>query len=126
MDYREHLLNRFLVEAFYQILRTEELCISRAGYDNLSLKELHVIEAVCRAEEEGSGNRATSIARSLGVTSGTLTTAVSLLEKKGYLIRQRDAEDKRVVRIRPTELGLTANRSHEAFHREMVRDVMNA
>jgi DNA-binding MarR family transcriptional regulator len=126
MDQNERLLNRFLVEVFYEILRTEEQCIGRAGFDNLTLKELHVIEAVCRAEEEGLDNRATAVARSLGVTPGTLTTAVALLEKKGYLFRQRDKGDRRVVFIRSTELGRVANKHHEGFHQEMVQSVMEA
>jgi DNA-binding MarR family transcriptional regulator len=126
MDRNERLLNQFLVEVFQEILRTEELSIGRAGFDNLSLKELHVIDAVCRAEAEGLDNRATAVARALGVTPGTLTTAVTLLEKKGYLVRRKNAGDRRVVHIRATELGRVANKHHERFHREMVQSVMEA
>lgn len=123
MEEHGAMLNRFLVDAFNEILRTEELCLAASGKD-LSLRELHLIEEVCRAEDEGRDNRATAIAAAQRVTAGTLTTAVSLLEKKGYLERRRDEKDKRVVRILPTERARRAEEHHAEFHQEMVTHVL--
>ena len=64
-----------------------------------------MIDAVCRAVDQGGDNRSTAIAAALGITAGTLTSAVNLLEKKGYLLRRRDERDKRVVHLLPTERG---------------------
>ncbi|WP_343210240.1 MarR family transcriptional regulator [Anaerolentibacter hominis] len=97
MKHDESALNHFLVDVFNEILKTEELCISNYGYKDLSIRELHVIEAVCIAEEKNSDNRATKIAAALNITAGTLTTTVSILERKGYLAR---------------------------FHKEMVDDIL--
>ena len=124
MDQHREELNRFLVEVFHQILKTEELALSRSKGE-LSLRELHLIEEVCRAADQGLDNRATAIAAAQQVTAGTLTTAVSLLERKGYLTRRRDVHDKRVVRIFPTEKARQANRSHERFHEEMVENLLS-
>ena len=88
MESRGEVLNQFLVEVFGQILKAEAACL--AGKD-LSLRELHLIDAVCRAVDQGGDNRSTAIAAALGITAGTLTSAVNLLEKKGYLLRRRDA-----------------------------------
>ena len=119
MENRGKELNLFLVRVFNEILRTEER--DRAGrFPDLSLRELHLIEEVCRAEEEGRDNRATAIAAAQRVTAGTLTTAVTLLEKKGYLERRRDEKDRRAVRILPTAAARAANAVHARFHREMV------
>ena len=117
------MLNRFLVDAFNEILKTEELCLASSCRD-LSLRELHLIEEVCRTEVEGRDNRATAIAAAQRVTAGTLTTAVSLLEKKGYLERHRDERDKRVVRILPTAKAREAEEAHARFHDEMVSHVL--
>lgn len=125
MDQPREELNRFLVEVFHQVLKTEELALSRAKGE-LSLRELHLIEEVCRAADLGLDNRATAIAAAQRVTAGTLTTAVSLLERKGYLERRRDEHDKRVVRILPTEKARQANREHERFHEEMVDYILNS
>ncbi len=119
------LLNSFLVEVFNQILKTEELSIDLEGFKNLSLKELHVIEAVCIGGEQGRDNCSAAIAESLRITPGTLTIAVALLEKKGYLIRHRDEKDKRIVRISPTDLGRRANACHGRFHDEMIKDILS-
>ena len=101
--HREHI-NRFLVDIFDEILKTEELCLTGA-FPDLSLRELHLIEDVCRAVDEGRDNRA---------------TVTALLEKKGYLERQKDSADRRAVRIVPTEKGRQADAHHAQFHREMV------
>lgn len=118
----EAILNRFLVEVFNEVLKTEERCLA-ASVADLSLRELHLIEEVCLAEETGRDNRATAIAAAQRVTAGTLTTAVTLLEKKGYLERRRDDKDRRAVRIVPTDKARAANAVHAAFHHEMVREL---
>ena len=117
-------LNTFMVDIFNDILKTEEMCIAAGEFQNLSLKEIHVVEAVCNAEKSGS-NRAASIAKRLRITAGSLTTAVSLLEKKGFLIRNTDKNDRRVVHILPTPLGHRVNDAHTLFHEEMVDNVLN-
>lgn len=116
-------LNQFLVGVFNEILQTEEKDLA-GQFEDLSLRELHLIEEVCRAEEESLDNRATAIAAAQRVTAGTLTTAVSLLEKKGYLERRRDHRDRRAVRISPTEKARSANAVHTQFHREMVEEML--
>ena len=125
MDQHREALNRFLVEVFHEVLKTEELALSSVKGE-LSLRELHLIEEVCRAADLGLDNRATAIAAAQRVTAGTLTTAVSLLERKGYLERRRDAYDKRVVRILPTEKARRANREHERFHEELVDYILSS
>ena len=48
----------------------------------------------------------TSLAPLLGVTPGTVTNLTDRLNGKGYVIRERGEEDRRVVNIIPTEAGL--------------------
>lgn len=112
-------LNAFLVEVFNDILKTEELYVTESCAD-LSVREMHIIEEVCRAVDEGRDNRSSAIAAAQHVTAGTLTVAVNQLEAKGYLERVRDGSDKRSVRLRPTEKGREADRRHAGFHRELV------
>lgn len=119
------VVNHFLVDVFNEILKTEEYCIATSEF-KLSLKEIHVIEAACKMEDEGKDTRSTAIASALRITPGTLTTAVTLLEKKGFLVRKRDDRDKRVVRIYTTELGRRAQVRHQEFHQEMVDFIIGA
>lgn len=124
MNAHGETLNRFLVEVFNEILKTEEQALT-GEWPDLTVREFHLIEEVCRAVDEERDNRATAIAAAQRVTAGTLTTAVNLLERKGYLERRRDGNDRRAVRIHPTEKGRQANEAHKSFHREMVEDVLS-
>ncbi len=119
----EQIMRSFLIDIFNEILKDEERVVTKP-FKNLSIREVHVIEAVCNAEEHDKDNSATAIAGYLDVTRGTLTTAVSGLERKGYLIRQRDDKDKRVVRIIPTDAGRKVQRHHMLYHKKMVDDIM--
>lgn len=125
MEDHGEILNRFLVEVFNEILKTEEASLA-AAYRISPCGSFHLIEEVCRAADKGLDNRATAIAAAQRVTAGTLTTAVTLLEKKGYLLRRRDERDKRVVRILPTEKAREADARHAKFHQEMVEDCLSA
>lgn len=116
-------LNRFLVDAFHAVLRAEERCLRQACKCDLSISEMHVIEAVENAARaEGGG--AASVARRLGITPGSLSTALSALERKGYLLRRRDQKDRRRVRIHLTDKGLKAGQAHRRVHERMVDAVM--
>ncbi|QEY35250.1 MarR family transcriptional regulator [Caproiciproducens galactitolivorans] len=118
-------INHFLVKVFNEVLRTEEASLKTKEFHNLSLREMHVIEAVCDAVQAAK-NTASEIASSQRITAGTLTTTINTLEKKGYVERRQDQRDKRVVRIYPTEKGKTANQVHASFHHKMVSAIMSA
>ena len=125
VNYEKETVNGFLVRVFNEILKTEERSITNTKFSDLSLREIHILEMVYNAELANEDNSSTSIASKLRITPGTLTTAVSLLEKKGYLVRNKDTKDKRVVRICTTQLGKEAQVSHIKFHEEMVDDILS-
>lgn len=116
-------LNYFLVKVFNQILCIEEDRLKTGEFKNLSVRETHVIEAVADAQKSGN-NRSSDIAQALNISAGTLTTAVKLLDRKGYILRKKDAHDKRIVRIYLTEKGGRADLMHQAFHEKMIDDVL--
>lgn len=117
-------LNEFLVGAFNGILRTEGRTLCTGQYRDLTMREFHVIEAVCQAEKRGDC-RSRAVASSLGITAGSLTTAVGPLIKKGYLERRADPADKRAVLLLSTEKGQAADSCHAAFHHDMVSAVID-
>lgn len=118
-------INNFLVKVFNEVLRTEEASLKTKESHNLSMREMHVIEAVCDGTQAGK-NTASDIACSQGITAGTLTTTINTLVKKGFVQRQQDQRDKRVVRILPTEKGKSVNEVHSSFHHKMVSAIMSA
>ena len=81
---------------------------------------MHVIDAI----GVGTPKNMSSIARELSVTVGTLTIAMNSLVKKGYVVRERSSEDRRVVYISLSEKGKKAYEHHASFHRQMIQGVM--
>jgi DNA-binding MarR family transcriptional regulator len=117
MDNSKLVLNELLVDLFNNILRIEEKALHDGETKDLSVTEMHTLEAIGT-----SGERSMSeVARKLNITVGTLTIAINKLIGKGYVVRRRIEEDKRVVLVGLTEKGLNANRVHEKFHDEMVK-----
>ncbi len=113
------LVNELLVELFNDILIIEKAAISSGPFNDISITEMHTIEAI------GLGSLSmTDVADKLGITVGTLTTAINRLVTKGYVERNRSEEDRRVVEIGLTRKGRLAFKIHEAFHREMVKNMI--
>lgn len=118
MTSQQHQLNNFLVHVFNDILRLEYASV-RKSCKNLSVSELHVLEAVQKCTKEDDAGMA-DIAGVLGVSAGTATVAVKTLEQKGFLVRTRGAKDKRRVTVCVTEKATPVLQAHEAFHEQMV------
>ena len=115
-------INDFLVNVFNQILAWEGQTIKKVGVKNLSIRELHVIQAVSDATKLGQNTMA-NIAKHLSLTPGALSVAVNALVNKGYLERSYTEKDRRVIYITVTEKGKKVNEYHEAFHYEMIEAV---
>lgn len=119
---QEAYLNEFFVHVFNKILAWEEQALSNVGAADLSVKELHVLEAVHDLSREDRSTM-TAVADSLSIRVSSLTAAVNTLVRKGYLERRGVPEDRRVIRIFLTEKGEAANRLHSAFHAKMIESV---
>ena len=117
-------LNKFFVSCFNSILRAEEKALETITNGTLSIKEIHFIEAVFKARELGE-NCFSTIASYLGITVGTLTSSFSRLEKKGYLAKVQDKDDKRIFYIVPTRLAELIEKEHAAFHAKMIDNVID-
>ncbi len=118
MDVRGSI-NQVLVRLFRRINYLEEKAICRDKFKNITLNEIHVIEAI---GEDGDKNM-TAVAKALDVTTGTLTISVNSLVRKGMVSRVRSEEDRRVVLVSLTESGREINRLHTAFHEKMINEI---
>ncbi|KUO59495.1 MAG: MarR family transcriptional regulator [Gracilibacter sp. BRH_c7a] len=114
------VLNELLVKTFNDILAVEEYELRKGPLNNLSLSEIHTIEAIGMYQTRTMSQVATN----LSITMGALTSAVNNLVKKGYVNRERDDRDRRVVKIALTRSGKLAYRIHEKFHHDMVKQTI--
>ena len=113
------ILNEVLVRLFRDIMDIEEKAIITQEFKDLTNNDMHVIDAI----GIGAPKNMTSIARELSVTVGTLTIAMNSLVKKGYVVRERGQEDRRIVYISLSEKGRKAFDHHARFHQEMIKGI---
>ena len=112
-------LNEVLVHLFNHTMKIEEDSLIRDEFKDISINDMHIIEAVGL----GGGNMS-SIAAKLKITVGSLTTSMNSLVKKGYVKRERSEKDRRVVFIQLTNKGRMAYHHHAEFHRQMTEAVI--
>jgi DNA-binding MarR family transcriptional regulator len=120
MNTAEHDFADGLLRIFDNVLLTEEKALSKGYFSDLSIAELHTLEAIGPYEARAMSETAVR----LGITTGTLTVAIDRLVRKGYVERNRDTKDRRVVRIHLTRRGKLAYRMHSKFHTLLVRRIM--
>lgn len=114
-------VNDYLVSVFNDILTIEESELRKSQFNDLSIKEMHTIEAIGMYKKKTSSE----VAKELSITVGTLTVAINNLVKKGYVERLRSEDDRRVVKLGLTKKGKLLYRVHQHFHRQMVKNVLN-
>ena len=120
MKESELVLNNILVKLFNNILRIEEFALKSAPFNDLSITEMHTIEAIGIEK----ARTMSEVALDLKITVGTLTTAINKLIKKGYVNRRRIEEDRRVVLVSLTESGKSVFLTHSVFHKEMIDEIL--
>lgn len=113
------ILNEVLVHLFRDIMDIEEKALSTSEFKDLTNNDIHVIEAI----GTDAPKNMSSIAKELSVTVGTLTIAMNSLVKKGYVVRERGQEDRRVVYISLSDKGRSAHAHHANFHKEMIKGI---
>lgn len=112
-------LNEVLVDTYHIIEQVEEQAVKNTKSMDLSISELHFLEAVGRDQ----GKTVSDIAQSLNVTLPSVTNAVNKLVKKGYVTKEKGAADGRTVWVTLTRLGKKMCAAHRYFHAQMVRNI---
>ena len=120
MEDRKKVLNDLLGLGVNDILWIEEKTLQNGPLSDISVTEIHTIEAIGMYKDRTM----TEVAQDLKITVGTLTTAITKLIKKGYVERKRTEEDRRVVLIHATKKGKLAYRLHEKFHSDMINETI--
>lgn len=118
MSKSKTLINELLVDVFNNILSIEEEVLRSRGI-KLSMKEVHILEAVRSAKEPTMSN----IASKLRITTGTLTTAIDRLVAKKFVERYQEESDRRKVLIRLTDCAHEVLKEHDLFHNEMIDEI---
>lgn len=109
-----------LVETFNHILVLQETFINQQVDASVTMNEVHLIEAIDRF---GSPTMA-QVSQYMMVTPGTLSTSIKRLEKKGYVTRRQNKDDRRVYHLATTSKSNTILSVHKEFHQRMIDGIV--
>lgn len=115
-----NFISEALIDIYDQIMRIEESEIRKSRFKDITTKELHLIHTI------GLHDRKTTseVSRVLKLSKGTLTANLNNLEKKGYIIRMINQQDRRIINLGLTSKGRLLYRAHYAFHRQLVESCL--
>lgn len=111
-------INSLIKDIFNDVLIIEEVTLKSGSFNDVSITEVHTIEAIGLYTKQTMGE----IAKKLNITVGTLTVAIKNLVNKGYAERFNSIDDKRVVKIGLTKKGKVLFRVHQKFHKDMINE----
>ena len=100
------VVNKLLVETFNDILYIEEKALKEGSFNDVSITEVHTIEAI-------------------GMYEKKMMSEVAKNLEKDYVQRFKSEDDKRIVLIGLTKKGRLLYRVHDKFHKDMVRETIN-
>lgn len=112
-----------LIECMTALIRSEE----RKKCTELGLQPVHfqVLNYLSRCNKYS--NTPAAVANYLGMTRGTVSQSLIILEKKGYIEKRPDAKDRRVIHLRLLDEGakvLQQARPSDLFH--SATDILHA
>jgi DNA-binding MarR family transcriptional regulator len=87
----------------------------REGFDSLTARQIQALGLLPR---DGMGMH--QLADALGVTAATASTLAGRLVAKGLAVRGAAPDDRRVVRLAPTDRGLDLARRYHEVQRKMA------
>lgn len=118
----EEQLNEVIVDTYRSILRVEENILKRSDQTDLSISEIHMLEAVGKGKDRR--RTISELAEVLNITLPSVTVAINKLMKKGYAEKVRGEEDGRIVYVSLTRQGRRIDSAHRYFHESMVRSII--
>ena len=121
MDEFSRELNQLLVCTYRDVGKLEEGMLHSVSGMEVSIGELHLMEAICEAKDRGL--LICELAQRVELTPPTVTVAINKLALKGYVLKTKSTQDKRSVIVTLTRMGKKVNAAHRYFHEQMVRNI---
>lgn len=95
-------LNTFrLIERISTLLRSEQ----RKKYASVGLQPVHVQIVEFLSKCNSHSDTPAAVGEYLGLTKGTMSQSLQVLERKGYIVKITDSDDRRIVHLRLQPAG---------------------
>ncbi|MFH8466201.1 MarR family winged helix-turn-helix transcriptional regulator [Streptomyces sp. NPDC017991] len=88
--------------------------LARRGYEDVRPVHDFALHSILSGADNAS-----ELARRMSVTKQAAAKTIAVLEERAYVVREPDATDRRLMRLRVTEHGLSLLREGEAIFDEM-------
>lgn len=117
-------LNKFLVSVFHQILLEEQKSLLQYGVNNLTIREIHVLEQLTELDKEKIELTVGNLSKKIAITDGSTSVIINRLVKKDYLKKKQDQKDKRKYILSLTTNAHEILKIHEKWHDKFIKDVV--
>ncbi|MFA5142891.1 MAG: MarR family transcriptional regulator [Candidatus Omnitrophota bacterium] len=88
----------------------------------ITIPQLVVLDVLTREDEL----RMSDLARLMNVTTAAMTGIVDRLVRDGYVTRESDAEDRRIIKVRPTAKGSRIVKSAAEHKKAVIMKIFGA
>lgn len=113
----KEVIDSLFIDVFNNILNIEEHYIKKESNTNITINEVHILDAIDLSIDTSIG----SIAKRLAVTISTLSISLNKLISKGLVVKCNDSTDKRIQNVRLTTKAKDILEYHCRFHKSMAR-----
>lgn len=100
--------------------KTEIDEMRKSDLSELTYSELHTLKVIGNFKDI----KVFEVADQTGVSRPSMSATIDKLEKKAYVYRDKDQNDRRAVIIRLTDKGLEANKEHEKLHHRVAEALL--
>jgi DNA-binding MarR family transcriptional regulator len=94
--------------------------LRKCGIDDVTTNEVKVLYIIGLSNTKSMSE----IAEELKVTRGTLSITVDTLVKKGYVIRNRHKQDRRVIILYLTKKAISVVRQYSRFYESLFQELV--
>lgn len=122
VDNLDRILEEIMLGIYSRVISHEEKLLK--SLSDLSLKEFNTLNAIANTTKNKT-NTANNIAKILDITPGTLTTNLDRLSDKGYVIKEKNSEDKRIVQVFLTPSGIAIRKKRENAHKKIINSAID-
>jgi DNA-binding MarR family transcriptional regulator len=111
-----------LIKSFYNIFNLIELILRVKTESTLSLRESFLLFVVEKLSQNGE-NTVSNVANELKLSTSGASQAISTLEKKSFLSRQHDQNDRRIYYINLTEKSKKVLQAQAGFRQRVLTEM---
>lgn len=124
MNKTQQMYLDFIEDIYLDIRHFEENSLSALVGDKVSINEARILLNISVLQKT-SNNTSSEIAIAMKNTRSAISIALRIMEKKHYIFRATDPNDRRRVYVEPTKTGREIYETYKAIHTEALDQIFS-